>query len=113
MKTRSLLITVLFALVALPQLAFAITEEKSGKSYPDEITVQFDGEPVTLVATGTALREKTFMKVDVYTIVSYVEKGADLGADPAAGLVMAKVPKRIADGHASQLFLRQAHPLFR
>ena len=95
MKTRSLLVTVLFVLVALPQLAFGITEEKSGVSYPDEITVDVDSQAVTLIATGTALREKTILKVDVYTIVSYVKKGTDLGPDPAAGLILVDVPKRL------------------
>lgn len=95
MRARSLMSLAVLALLSLPQLAFGITEEKSGKTYPDEITVESNGEPVTLIATGTALREKTFMKVDVYTIVSYVEKGTDLGSDPAAGLIMADVPKRL------------------
>ena len=94
-RTHSLLSLAVLAFLSLPQIALGITEEKSGKSYPDEITVEFAQKPVELIATGTALREKTFMKVDVYTIVSYVEKGTDLGSDPAAALIMAEVPKRL------------------
>jgi len=95
LRTRSWMPLAVLAFLSFPQLALGITEEKSGKSYPDEITIEIAQKPVELVATGTALREKTFMKVDVYTIVSYVEKGTDLGSDPATALIMADVPKRL------------------
>ncbi len=94
MKIRDFVLT-LALVAALPTLAWGITEEKSGTSYPDTITVEIGGQPVEMIATGVALREKTFMKVDVYTIVSYVAKDTDLGDDPALGLMLADVPKRL------------------
>lgn len=71
--------------------AGAITEPKTGVEYPDVITV----EDAELHVSGTGLREKTFMKVDVYTIVSYASPGAAAGEDPGAALVAADAPKRI------------------
>ncbi len=59
------------------------------------MTVACDGQQVELAATGVGLREKTFLKVDVYTIVSYVLAGADLGEDKGAGLVALREPKRL------------------
>jgi hypothetical protein len=47
------------------------------------------------VATGVGLREKTIMKVDVYSIVSYVEAAADLGSDKGAGLLAFEGVKQI------------------
>lgn len=81
--------------LAWPLAAAAITEPKTEFAYPDRVAVTCDGQEVELVATGVGLREKTIMKVDVYTIVSYVATGADLGADKGAGLVAAKTPKRV------------------
>ncbi|MEZ4388128.1 MAG: chalcone isomerase family protein [Candidatus Krumholzibacteriia bacterium] len=82
-------------LVALPVAALAIVEPKTRTEYPDTVTMDVGGVPVTLVATGVGLREKTFMKVDVYTIVSYVAEGTDLGDAPYRVLRAADVPKRI------------------
>ncbi|HPF69858.1 MAG TPA: chalcone isomerase family protein [Candidatus Krumholzibacteria bacterium] len=75
--------------------AQAITESKTGVEYPDVLTVGCNGEQVELVATGAGLREKTILKVDVYTIASYMAKGSDLGADKGAGLVALKAPKQL------------------
>ena len=83
------------ALLLLPAVAGAITEEKSGVTYEDEITVEHAGETTTLVATGVALREKTFLKVDVYTIVSWVDASVGLGPEPARTLRAVAAPKRI------------------
>jgi hypothetical protein len=85
----------LLVLLLVPALAAAVVEEKTGMEYPDTITIAGDQGEVTLVATGTALREKTILKVDVYTIVSYVAEGTDLGEDKAAGLMTAKAPKQL------------------
>lgn len=87
---RALSLFVLMAIL-VPALATAVTEPKTETEYPDAITV--NGQD--LVATGVALREKTFLKVDVYTIVSYVKKGAVLGDDAAAGIVALEEPKLI------------------
>ncbi len=86
---RTLLVALL---LAVPLIAGAITEPKTKTEYPDQITV---GD-ITLVATGVGLREKTFAKVDVYSIVSYVAEGAEFDRDKDSnGLATADVPKRI------------------
>lgn len=87
---RVILLTAL-SLTLLAGAAGAVTEPKTGVEYPDAITV--DG--ADLQVTGVGLREKTFMKVDVYTIVSYVADAASLGDDPAMALLTVDAPKRI------------------
>jgi len=87
-------------LLALPVLlattpASALVEPKSGTEYPDRIDVGTPAGQVTLIATGTGLREKTLMKVDVYTIVSYVDDQVVLGASPAAAILTLDAPKRL------------------
>jgi len=82
-------------LLTLPLASLAITEPKSEAEYPDTVTMTVGGEEVTLEATGVALRERTFMKVDVYTIVSYVAAGTDLGDQPHVTLRTMDAPRRI------------------
>ena len=78
--------------LAIPLAAGAITEPKTKTEYPDQVTI---GD-VTLVATGVGVREKTFAKFDVYSIVSYVVEGADFDRDKKGnGLATADVAKRI------------------
>jgi len=89
--TRRILPATALCLLLLAGAAGAITESKSKVEYPDTVTV--DG--TELRVTGCGLREKTFMKVDVYTIVSYVDAEADLGDDPAEALVTRDLAKRI------------------
>ncbi len=91
----SVLLPALILVLAWPMAASAVTEPKTETEYPDLITARCNGEDVELAATGVGLREKTFMKVDVYTIVSYAPAGADLGADKGAGLLALKAPKRL------------------
>lgn len=82
-------------LLTLPLTSLAITEPKSEAEYPDTVTMTVGGQDVTLEATGVALREKTFMKVDVYTIVSYVAAGVELGDQPHVTLRTVDAPRRI------------------
>ena len=82
-------------LLTVPLVAGAITEPKTKVEYPDQLTVTIDGAEVSLVATGVGLREKTFAKIDVYVIVSYVAAGVSLGDDPGATLRALDMPKRI------------------
>lgn len=82
-------------ILMLPILAAAITEPKTETEYPDTMIMATEAGDITLEATGVGLREKTFMKVDVYTIVSYVAAGTDLGDKPHETLRTADVPKRI------------------
>ncbi len=93
-RNKSLLLILL--MVALPAVVLGITEKKTGTEYPDQITVNDGGQEVVLDATGVGLREKTFLKVDVYTIVSYVLKGVDLGeGDQGLALCKLQQPKRL------------------
>jgi Chalcone isomerase-like len=81
----------LLLLIIIPVTALAITEPKTETTYEDEMTIN----GIDMVVTGVALREKTFMKVDVYTIVSYVKKGASLGENKAATLLSLEEPKML------------------
>ena len=94
-RPYSVLLPALVLALAWPLAAAAITEPKTDTTYPDTITVECDSQQVELAATGVGLREKTFLKVDVYTIVSYVKVGADLGQDKGAGLLALDAPKRL------------------
>jgi hypothetical protein len=91
-RTMILLVT-LGMLVAAS--ANAVVEPKTGTQYPDRIAVETPAGPAALVATGAGLREKTVMKVDVYTIVSYVDEVAVLGPTPAATILTLDAPKRL------------------
>jgi hypothetical protein len=88
-------VLIILALLALPLAANALVEPKTGTEYPDQVTVETAQGDVVLKATGTGLREKTFLKVDVYTIVSYVGSDATLDGDPGVALCALKAPKRI------------------
>ena len=88
-------ILLILACLMLAVPALAVVEPKTETEYPDSAALECGGEPTALVATGVGLREKTFMKVDVYTIVSYVKTGVDLGDDAAAALLAADEPKRL------------------
>ncbi|MBU0741205.1 chalcone isomerase family protein [bacterium] len=90
-------ISSLFALLLLllPLAAGAVVEPKTLTEYPDQITVESDQGDVVMKVTGAGLREKTFLKVDVYTIASYVDNGATLEGEPGVALCALDAPKRI------------------
>jgi len=88
-------VLMILALLLVPMVASAVVEEKTETEYPDEITVETKAGSATLKVTGVGLREKTFMKVDVYTIVSYVGEGFTPGEDPGKALRELDAPKRI------------------
>jgi hypothetical protein len=85
----------LIALVALafPLIAGAVTEPKTKTEYPDAAVMDLTSGAVSLKVTGVGLREKTFLKVDVYTIVSYV--GADFADTEGEALMAFDGPKRL------------------
>jgi hypothetical protein len=96
MMRRLTVLSVVLVLGALAvQPAAAVVEKKTGTEYPDALEAGCGGATVAMQATGVGLREKTFMKVDVYTIVSYIQEGVDLGDAPAATLVKLQQPKRL------------------
>jgi hypothetical protein len=92
---QRLALAVLATVLIVAVQAAAIVESKTGTEYPDQITVATDAGDQVLNVTGTALREKTVMKVDIYTIASYVAGGTDLGADRAAGIWKLDAPKHL------------------
>lgn len=95
MRHRLALAVLAVVLLAAAQAA-AIVEAKTGTEYPDQVTITTGAGDQVLVATGAALREKTVMKVDVYTIASYVAQSAELGAgDRAAAIWKLDAPKRL------------------
>ena len=86
---------ILLAFLVVPVAAQAVVEPKTDTAYPDELVVETEGGSYTLNATGVALREKTMLKVDVYTIVSYLADGITLEGDLGAAIVVVDAPKRI------------------
>jgi hypothetical protein len=94
MRQRLALAAMTAFLLAAGQAA-GIVESKTGTEYPDTVTIPTAAGDQVLVVTGAALREKTMLKVDVYTVASYVAEGADLGGDRAAALLTLDAPKRL------------------
>ena len=92
-RINSTFLTFVLAALMLPLAAGAVVEPKSGTEYPDTVAMDVAGESVTLKVTGVGLREKTFMKVDVYTIVSYV--GEDFAGTGGADVMAYAGPKRL------------------
>ena len=91
---KSLSLAALLFLV-IPAVAGAIVEPGTEREYPDRATVEAGGQSYDLVVTGVGLREKTFMKVNVYSIVSYVAEGTALTGDKGAGLLRVDAPKQL------------------
>jgi hypothetical protein len=90
----------LFALLSLfilmlPLTAGAIVEPGTEKEYEDTVTIEADGASHALTVTGVGLREKTFMKVNVYVIVSYLIEGTKLEGDQGVALLNLDAPKMI------------------
>jgi len=86
---------IILAFLVLPLAANALVEPKTGTEYPDQVTIETAQGDKVLKATGVGLREKTFLKVDVYTIVSYMDADASLEGDLGEALCTLKAPKRI------------------
>jgi hypothetical protein len=82
-------------LLMMPWTAGAIVEPDTEMEYPDTVTIETDGASHTLTVTGVGLREKTFMKVNVYAIVSYVSEGTHLKGDLGKALLELDAPKMI------------------
>ncbi len=89
---RIALLTTLVALL-LPAAAGAVTEPKTGAEYPDAAVMDLPDGTVSMSVTGVGLREKTFLKVDVYTIVSYVGEG--FAGSAAEDVLAFDGPKRL------------------
>jgi len=94
---RYMRMVILMALIlmTLPLTAGAIVEPDTKLEYDDVVTVEGQGASHTLKVTGVGLREKTFMKVNVYAIVSYVAEGTQLKGDQGQALLALDAPKMI------------------
>jgi len=95
-RIASLIALLSLLILMLPHVAGAIVEPGTEKEYEDIVTVEADGASHTLTVTGVGLREKTFMKVNVYVIVSYLIEGTKLeGDDKGVALLNLNAPKMI------------------
>jgi hypothetical protein len=83
------------AMLLVPVVAGAIVEPGTKMEYPDLVTVTVGDQSHNLKATGVGLREKTFMKVNVYTIASYVSENAELTGDKGVCLLGLDSPKQL------------------
>ncbi len=94
---KSAHIASLFVLLVLllPLNAGAIVEPGTKMEYDDTVALDSEVGGHNLVVTGVGLREKTFMKVNVYVIVSYVIEGAKLEGDQGVALLNLDAPKMI------------------
>lgn len=63
-----------------------ITDKSTGISFPAKITVEENGQDVTLQATGVSTRKKFFVKI--YSVVSYVQEGSGLNAGNAFSKIL-------------------------
>jgi len=82
-------------ILLLPLTAGAIVEPETEMEYDDTVKIDSEVGGHELSVTGVGLREKTFMKVNVYVIVSYVVEGAKLEGDQGLALLNLDVPKMI------------------
>ncbi len=82
-------------ILLLPLTAGAIVEPGTEMEYDDTVTIEAGGASHTLTVTGVGLREKTFMKFNVYVIVSYVAEDAKLEDDQGEALLNLDAPKMI------------------
>jgi hypothetical protein len=95
LKSLPTIMILILVVLLLAPAAGAVVEPETGREYPDEVAATAGGRNYTLTATGVGLREKTFLKVDVYVIVSYIDDQAELGEDPAESIRSLDLPKRI------------------
>jgi hypothetical protein len=86
---------VVLVFLLLPLAAGAIVEPDTKLEYDDTVTLETAGSSHDLAVTGVGLREKTFMKVNVYCIVSYVGAGVTLKGDQGQALIELDAPKMI------------------
>lgn len=74
----------------------AITDKSTGMAFPGEVSFDNNGMQYQLQATGVATRKKLIIKV--YSIASYLQKGAAGSGD--------KFDKILSDDNAKQLTLK-------
>lgn len=74
-----------------------IVDKSTGLSFPREVTFDIDGKAYQLQATGVATRKKLIIKV--YSIASYLQKGA-------SGAAGDKFERIMSDENAKQLTMK-------
>lgn len=92
-------LTVVILAGALAGTVFAqekITEPSTGKEFPATVTLTVAGKPVSLHATGVAVRKKFIIKV--YGMVHYMQ-------DPVPGKEQEVIASVLTDGKAKQISL--------
>jgi tetratricopeptide (TPR) repeat protein len=78
-----------------------VIEPRTGMEYPDRVVIAHGGERAEVTVTGVAVRLRTILKVEVYTIASYLSDevpSARLAGETgavAAAIRTLDVPKRI------------------
>ena len=82
-------------LLLLPLAAYAIVEPGTKLEFDDTVIIEGPDASHSLKVTGVGLREKTFMKVNVYSIVSYMAEGVVLRGEPGQALLELDAPKMI------------------
>lgn len=95
-RLQQLVLTVALALLftAAATAQETVEEPSSGKTFPREITFNYDGQDYTLTATGVAVRKKFIFKV--YGMVHYMQ-------DPVAGTAEEALNEVLSEGKAKQI----------
>jgi hypothetical protein len=102
MKTALAALVATLLVVAPPPRSAAqdrVQESSTGKFFPMQVTVTYEGKNYSLSLTGTAVRKKMVFKV--YGIAHYAE-------DPQAGSESAVLAAMLTDGKAKQITMEFA-----
>ncbi len=97
MKTALTMLLALLLVCALPLRSAAqdrVQESSTGKFFPTQVTVTYEGKNYGLTLTGTAVRKKMVFKV--YGIAHYAES-------PASGSAEEVLASMLTDGKAKQI----------
>lgn len=97
MKTLLAAFLATLLMIALPLRSSAqdrVQEPSTGKSFPTQVTVTYEGKNYSLTLTGTAVRKKMVFKV--YGIAHYAEA-------PQSGSAESVLAAMLADGKAKQI----------
>src|SRR5689334_8407585 len=91
MRSKVLAVAVVLAAAAAGLAAELVGVPGSDTQFTTTMEWTVNDKPVTLVLTGTAMREKYFL--NVYALASYIQEGS--GVRNAAELAAADVPKQL------------------
>ncbi len=94
-KSAHIVSLIVLLVLLLPLTAGAIVEPGTKMEYDDTVSIDSEAGNYNLAVTGVGLREKYFVKANVYVIVSYVIEGAKLEEDQGVALLNLDAPKMI------------------